>query len=93
MAETITDILVSYLRENGLEKTMLEHRLIQLWPEAMGEQVARLTGKIEIRNGVLYVSIRSASLRTQLFECRSDVVKKLNQVAGGDVIQDIRFLG
>ena len=93
MAESITDLLVSYFRENGLEKTMLEHRLIQLWPETMGEQVARLTTKVEIRNGILYVTLRSAALRAQLFECRSEVVKRLNQTTGGEVIHDIRFLG
>jgi len=87
----ITDLLVQYLREQGLEQTILGDQLIALWPEVMGEQVARLTGQIEIKDQVLYVQIRSAALRQQLFECRSALIQKLNGAVGASVIKDIRL--
>ncbi len=93
MAETISDLLLNFLRDNNLEKPMLEHRMVELWPQVMGEQIARLTGKMEIKNGTLIVHIHSAALRMQLFECRNNVIKKLNDAVQAQVINDIRFLG
>jgi len=87
----ITELLAQYLREQGLEQTILGDELIAQWPKVMGAQVARLTGKIEIKNQVLHVQIRSAALRQQLFECRSNLIKKLNEAVGASVIKDIRL--
>lgn len=93
MAKSITEILSSFLHESGLEQPILEDRLVAMWPEMMGLQVAKLTSKIEIRDGVLFVHIRSAALRQQLFECRFQLVQRLNQAVNGNVIRDIRILG
>ncbi len=93
MAETITDILAAYFRENGMEKTLMERHVLQAWPTVVGEQAARLSGNMEIRDGVMYVHIHSAALRAQLFECRFELVKKLNETVGGNILRDIRLLG
>jgi len=87
----ITDLLMQYIREQGLEQTLLGDQLIEKWPEIMGQQIARLTGKIEIKDQVLHVQIRSAALRQQLFECRTALIQKLNESVGASVIKDIRL--
>lgn len=88
---SITELLAQYLREQGLEQTILGDELIKKWPEVMGEQVARLTGKIEIKDQVLHVQIRSAALRQQLFECRTALIQKLNEAVGASIIKEIRL--
>lgn len=90
---TITDLLTDYFRATGLEQPMLEHRLIESWQEVVGEMAAKLTGKLEIRNGVLYAQVRSAALKAELFQCRFELVHRLNERVGGKVIHDIRLLG
>ena len=40
---TIGDAIVAFLRESGLEQPVLETRIVELWPEVMGDTVARLT--------------------------------------------------
>ena len=90
-AENIGDILATYFRENGLEQQILGDQIIEKWPQVMGPQVARLTGKIEIQDQVLHVQIRSAALRQQLFECRTALIRKLNDSVGATVIKDIRL--
>jgi hypothetical protein len=52
-----------------------------------------MTGDIEVKNGTLYVHIRSAALKSQLFDIRHDLVNKLNDAAGAKVLKDIRLLG
>jgi predicted nucleic acid-binding Zn ribbon protein len=91
--QSIGDILTQFIRGTELEKNLLEKQVIQSWPKVMGSIVANLTSKLEIKNGVLFVHIYSAALRQQLFECRYDVIKKINQEINANFIKDIRFLG
>lgn len=91
--QSIGDVLVAYLRETGLDKPLYERELMRRWPEVVSPLAAQLTGKLEIRDGVLYAYVRSAALKAQLFELRFDLVKRLNEAVGATVIHDIRILG
>ena len=89
----LNDALVQYLRESGLEQSVLEVQVEEAWPRVMGDVVNRLTRSVEVKDGVLYVRVNSAALKTQLFENRFELVSKLNQVVGATVIRDCRILG
>lgn len=92
-ARSIGDLLAEFIHGSALETPLLERRVVELWPQVLGPTVAQLTGQIEVKNGVLLVHIRSAALRSQLFEVRHEVVRKLNEAAHADVLKDIRLLG
>ena len=90
---SITDALVEYLRESGLEKSVLEVQVEEAWPKVMGSVVVGLTQSVEMKDGVLHVRVRSAALKAQLFENRFELVRKLNEAVGANVIKDCRILG
>ena len=90
--ECIGSLIKQYLREEGLESPLNEFRLLSSWALVMGNDVERQTGKLYIKNEVLFVEIKSATLRADLMLQRSDVVKKLNTEAGAHVIKDINFI-
>lgn len=92
-AMSISEALVSYLRESGLEQSVLDVQIEEVWPKVMGETVRKLTRSVEVKNGVLYVHINSAALKAQLFENRFELVKKLNEAVGAPAIKDCRILG
>ena len=92
-AQSVGDLIAQFIQGTELEKSLLERQIVQKWPEIMGPMVANLTGEIEMKNGTLFVHIHSAALRQQLFECRYDVIKKLNQAINAQLIKDIRILG
>lgn len=87
------DAIVAYLRESGLEKSVLEVQVEEAWPQVMGDVVTRLTRSVEVKEGVLYVRVNSAALKTQLFENRFELVRKLNEAVGAEAIKDCRILG
>ena len=91
--QSIGDLISQYIQGTELEKTLLERMVVQKWPVVMGPMIANLTGDVEMKNGTLFVHIHSAALRQQLFECRYDVIKKLNQAINSQFIKDIRILG
>ncbi|MBR7153778.1 MAG: DUF721 domain-containing protein [Paludibacteraceae bacterium] len=89
----IGDALITYLRENGLEQSVLDVQIEEVWPKVMGDVVNQLTRKVEVKDGVLYVRVNSAALKTQLFENRFELVRKLNEAVGANAIRDCRILG
>ena len=89
----ITDAIVDYLRESGLEQSVLEVQMEEVWPRVMGETVAKLTRSVEVKDGMLIVHVNSAALKAQLFENRFELVRKLNEAVGAPVIRDCRILG
>lgn len=92
--ESIGEVIAQMLRDSGLEKPLMEKRIVAAWPEVLGPTVARYTRDISIRNGVLYVRVSSAPLRNELFNCRFQLVDKLQKAVGAEgVIRDIRLLG
>lgn len=90
---SITDALVGFLRESGLEQSVLDVQIEEVWPQVMGDIVNKLTRSVEVKNGVLYVRVNSAALKTQLFENRFELVRKLNEAVGAPAIRDCRILG
>lgn len=89
----LNDALVQYLRESGLEQSVLEVQVEEVWLKVMGDVVNRLTRSVEVKEGVLIVRVNSAALKTQLFENRFELVRKLNEAVGATVIRDCRILG
>ena len=90
---SITDALSEYLRESGLEQSVLEVQIEEIWPQVMGETVTKLTRSVEVKDGMLIVRVSSAALKTQLFENRFELVRKLNEAVGSNIIRNCRILG
>ena len=79
------------LREQGLETPLQQKRLVEAWPEVMGEMIAYYTQDIFIKNQTLHVRLTNPALRADLAMMRPEIVKKLNATVGCQVIVDIRF--
>ena len=89
----LSDAIVAYLRETGLEQPVLEVQVVEAWPQVMGDVVTKLTRSVEVKDGVLIVRVNSAALKTQLFENRFELVRKLNEAVGAQAIRACRILG
>ncbi len=88
----ISDLLNEFLRTEGFETPLLEHRLIhQAWPEVVGEYAASCTEEIKIYNQTLYVRISSPAVRQELHMQRTDLARRLNAFVGAFVIANIHL--
>ena len=88
-SEKVGGVIMQYLREMGLETPLNEHRLIQAWDKVLGSAVSRYTKELRIYNQVLFVTITSAALRSELMMRRTELVARLNAEAGAQVITQI----
>lgn len=89
---SIADVLGQFLRDEGLETPLLEHRAIQAWPEVMGQAIARYTSDLRIRNGVLYVKVSSAPLRQNLQMAHKNIAERINAHVHSHVLSDVRLV-
>lgn len=92
-AHSIGELIADFIHGSELEQPLLERKVLALLPQVLGKTVIQYFGDSEVKNGVLYVHIRSAALRSQLFEIRYDLVRKLNAAIGTNMLKDIRLLG
>ena len=59
--------------------------------DVLGKEFASLIKDRRIENGVLFLKTDSAALRSELFASRSQLMQKLNEKTGKDVIKDVRI--
>ena len=87
----LNSLLDTWLRNEGLETPLLQHRMIQGWPKVMGQAVARYTGNISIYANTLRVQIKSPALRQNLLMMRTEIARKMNEYVGAQIIQEVTF--
>lgn len=79
------------LRVQGLETPLLQKRLVDAWPVVAGQLIERYTVSARIYNQTLFVSLSNPALRADLSMRRQELVRRLNEHVGGQVIIDIKF--
>ena len=90
--QSVSDVLRDFLQENApVAQKLAETRAIQSWRGLLGEGVMKYTTSVYIRNQVLYVRLSSAVLRNELSMCREQLIIRLNEEAGEEVIREIVF--
>lgn len=87
----IKDLILRNLRTQGLETPLLQKRLIDAWPTVMGDVIAGYTQNLYIRNQTLFVHLTSPALRADLSMQRQEIVRRLNESVGSQVIAEVRF--
>jgi hypothetical protein len=89
-AQSIGEVLNDFFSDQpDLYERMLEIRVQRAWGEVLGTTILKYTRNIYVKNHVLYVSLTSSVLRSELMLSREKLIKNLNDYAGDTVITDI----
>lgn len=86
---SLAEAMKDFIREMNLEGKLQEVNLINSWEEVVGKAISSRTGKVYIRDKVLYVHINSSVARSELLMLKEALKEKLNERAGKEVIKDI----
>jgi predicted nucleic acid-binding Zn ribbon protein len=87
--EPLADVLQQMVRALKLGDNLKKTKIESLWEEKMGRTIATYTREIRIRDKVLYVTIASASLRSELHFGREKIKTMLNQEIGEDFLREV----
>lgn len=89
--EAIGDLMRKLVESENMQPKLDERKAVQIWPSIIGRHLAAITGRPDVRNGVMSVSVPSAPLRQELHASRSQLVNAINEAIGRPTLSDIRF--
>ncbi len=87
--QNISDVVNELLKNLNIDHKLKEVRLTNSWGEVLGNNVARSTTKIFIKNRILFVYLKSSVIRSELLMLKSGIIKALNDKVGEKIIDDI----
>jgi hypothetical protein len=85
----IGSLLDEFVRANNLHHGLAEYRITKGWGELLGKSVAMATTSIYIKERKLFVKLHSSVYRNELIMIKEDLIRRLNEIAGADVIDDV----
>jgi predicted nucleic acid-binding Zn ribbon protein len=89
----VGDILAGVMRSMGLEKRLLERRVIENWPELAGPDIARFAKAMRVQRGILYLKVESAAWSQELLFLKPKILERVNERFGSGLVRDIRITG
>lgn len=84
--QLISAILKEFIKEEQLEDGLNRVRIFNTWNLVVGDVCARATTNKFFKDGVLYCTINSSIVRTQLYHRRDDIVQQMNKLLNGTII-------
>lgn len=91
-ATPLKEAIDEFLKSFKLTQKYNETYVIAYWEQIMGKSIATRTEKIFVKNGVLYLKISSAPLRSELLMAKSKMIKLLNQEMQNELIKEVVFI-
>ena len=85
----IDRLIKSYIKENNLEDRLENIEVNNLWHETMKNGVANYTTDLNLKNGTLYIKLKSSALREELSYGKEKIIKLLNEKLKKDLIKKI----
>ena len=87
--QTVGNYIQEFFAKNGKISLLFEQQATELWAETVGEFIAKQTQKVVAKQGVLLVTIPNASLRFEIINSRTQIISKINEKLGCEVIKGI----
>ncbi len=85
----IDSLIKFFIKENNLENGLENVKIKDLWHEIMKNGVANYTTDVNLKNGTLYIKLKSSVLREELSYGKEKIVKLLNEKLKKDLIKKI----
>ena len=89
---SLGEILFPLLKRRGLSYKLEENKLFKLWPKAVGDKISPQTRPDAFRNSTLFVKTTSSIWVQQLHLMKDDIIGRLNNIYGRNIVKEIRFL-
>ena len=87
--QSLGSAIREYLKEEKIDGKLAEIEAVNSWESIIGKQIARATTSIYIKDGILYVHLKSSIVRNELLMMRNDIIQAINQHIGSRVVKSI----
>ena len=81
-----------FLKEENLEHTFKQKRIITHWEKIMGKTIASRTINIFFRDKTMFVKLSSAPLKQEMQNSKKKFLELISEEIGKGEVQDVRFM-
>lgn len=85
----LKEVLKEVVAQRPLQKGVQNIRICNSWEEVMGTHIKQYTEQVRFSHKILYVSLRSAALRTELSYQLEMIKERLNDYLGEPFIRKV----
>ena len=85
----LKNLINTFLKENKLEKGLLNIEVKKAWFELMNNGVANYTTDVSLRKKTLYIKLSSPALKEELSYGKEKLIKLINERLKEDVVEKI----
>lgn len=90
--DRIGPLLDKVLAGFGLAYNLGGWRIVNRWPEIVGDKIAEVSRAVRFSDNTLLVSVRDASWRQQLSLEVDRILQEIHSVPGGKAVKRIHFV-
>ncbi|MDG2372466.1 MAG: DUF721 domain-containing protein [Flavobacteriaceae bacterium] len=90
-AQKLSEVLNQFSSLKPIAKGLEELKINKLWKQIMGENISVYTERVKLEKAVLYVKIKSPTLKEELRFGENRIIKLLNQNLKNKLIKKIIF--
>ena len=88
---SVGQVMPAAVKRLGIDKFIDEEKVLELWPKAVGPDIAQHTRALSLERGILRIAVDSPVWMTQLIYLKPQLMRKLAGMAKKRTIRDIRF--
>jgi hypothetical protein len=83
------DVIERVVSAYGLGDNYRGWKIVALWPEIVGKQIARRSRAVRFSDGAVVVIVESDAWRQELEMQREQILRKIRALPGGSVVNKI----
>lgn len=87
LKEAIEKLMEHYHIEDRYRFEQLKSK----WEDIVGKMIAQRTDRLSLKQGTLYITLNSSTLKQELSFMKADLMRRLNEEATKEIIKEIVF--
>ena len=87
--QAIGAVIKKLLKNQKLEGRLKELDVLELSKELLGKNLMKYINDLSVKNGTLIIKIKSAVVRNELSYQKSEIIKKINEQVGNEILKEI----
>jgi hypothetical protein len=91
-ANSVKDLMKSFIKENNLTKGMQKMQIEEVWEKLMGSGVVSYTEHVQLQNKTLIIKLTSSVLREELSYGKEKIIKMINEEMGEDLVSRLMLV-
>lgn len=89
--KTVGQAIEELAQNFGIRSKLQQYEAVNQWASIVGQHIAKESEAVRIEKGVLIVRVRTGVWRNELNMRKQEIIDRLNQAIGNEVVKDIRF--